>query len=152
MINAQVESFEHALPELLPLFPRHHAELGLFQDRMPLRPQFGEYVERERSGKLFLVTVRRDGAVAAYHTVQIAPGFHYGETLTGTSDMYYVVPEERGRGMVLPLFRQIERELRRRGVQVWYSGYKTHKPLGMPGVLDALGFISADTYKVRWFE
>lgn len=150
MLTTQVESFVGALPELREIFPRHHAELGLFKDRMPLRPQYGEYVERERAGKLFLVTTRKDGQIIAYHTAQVAPGFHYGDTLTGTTDMYYIVPEERGRGVVLPLFRQTERELRRRGAQVWFSGWKTHNPLNMPGVLDALGFEPADTYKTKW--
>lgn len=150
MITTQVENFVGALPELRELFPRHHAELGIFKERMPLRPQYEEYVERERAGRLFLVTVRENGSVIAYHTVQIQPGFHYGETLTGTTDMYYILPEHRGRGTVLPLFRAVEKELKRRGVQVWYCGYKTHNPLNMPGVLDALGFEPADTYKARW--
>lgn len=150
MITTQVESFISALPELRELFPHHHQELGLFQDRMPLRPQYNEYVERERSGRLFLVTVRRDGRIVAYYTAQVTPGFHYGETLTGTMDLCYVTPDERGRGLILPLMRCVERELKRRGVVIWYAGYKTHNDLQMPRLLDAWGFQSADTYRAKW--
>lgn len=150
MITAQVESFEAALPELNALFPRHWEELALFRDRMPLAPQYDEYVTRERSGRLFLVTVREGSRIAAYYTAQIAPGFHYAGTLTGTMDLTYVVPELRERGLALPLFRCVERELRRRGVQVWYSGYKAHKPNGLDQLLPVLGFEPADVYMIKW--
>lgn len=150
MITAQVESFEYALPELERIFPVHHNELGLFKDRMPLAPQYDEYIARERAGRLFLVTVRRNGKIAAYYTAQVAPGFHYKNTLTGTQDMVYVVPDERNRGLSLPLFNRVEKELQRRGVQLWYAGLKTHNPLGMPRLLDMLGFQPADTYQAKW--
>lgn len=150
MITAQIESFEQALPELRAIFPQHHAELALFKDRMPLSPQYDEYIERERAGRLFLVTVRLNGEIAGYYVAQVAPGFHYSETMTGTMDMCYVTTEQRGRGLSLPLFRCVERELRRRGVQVWYSGYKTERTFGMPGLLDLLKFGPADTYRAKW--
>ena len=150
MITAQVESFENCLPELKVLFPVHHGELGLFKGQMPLAPQYGEYVERERAGNLFLVTVRVDGNIAAYYVAQVAPGFHYEQTLTGTMDIMYVAPSYRGGGLCLPLFRAAERELKRRGVKVWYSGYKHHNPLNMPMLLLRLGFRPADVYCVKW--
>lgn len=150
MISAQIESFEAALPELLAIFPTHWAELALFRDRMPLSPQYREYIKRERAGVLFLATIRMNGRIVGYYTAQAAPGFHYESTFTATMDMVYVLPEVRDRGLALPLFRCVERELKRRGVQLWYSGFKTHNPLGMPRLLGLLGFRDADTYMARW--
>jgi GNAT superfamily N-acetyltransferase len=150
MITASIESFSRALPELQLLFPVHHRELALFQDRMPLAPQYAEYLSREAAGRLFLATVRKQGRIVAYYIAQVAPGFHYGETLTAHMDIMYVVPEERCKGYALPLMHVVEKELRRRGVAVWYSGWKTGNPLGMPRLLDRLGFAPADTYVVRW--
>lgn len=150
MISAQIESFEKALPELIELFPGHWEELAIFKDRMPLSPQYAEYIRREQQGLLFLATVRKNGKIVGYYTAQIAPGFHYKSTLTATMDMAYIVPGDRQRGLALPLFRAVERELRHRGVAVWYSGYKTSKPLGMPGILDLFGFSDADTYRAKW--
>src|SRR4051812_34395360 len=97
----------------------HHLELGIMRDAMPLDPDWAEYVSRERSGSLFLTTARRNGTISAYYVAQVRPGFHYRGTLTGTMDLCYVVPEERNRGLALPLFRHTEKELRRRGVKVW---------------------------------
>lgn len=150
MITAQVERFEDCLPELRHIFPRHWQELALFQDRMLLDPQYDEYVARERAGRLLLVTVRKDGKIAAYYTAQIAPGFHYVSTLTGTMDMLYIVPEERGRGLVMPLFKQVEKALRRRGVRLWYSGFKTAMPLELDQLLPMMGFQPADSYMAKW--
>lgn len=152
MITAQIEDFEASLSQLKPLFALHHAELALFQARMPLAPQYGEYVMRERTGTLLLATVRVDGNIAAYYTVQLAPGFHYCNTMTAHMDLCYIAQQYRNRGLALPLFRCVEKELKRRGVQIWYSGYKTHNDLRMPALLELLNFRSADTYMVKWID
>jgi L-amino acid N-acyltransferase YncA len=150
VITAQIESFEKALNELVELFPTHWEELGIFKDRMPLVPQFDEYITREREGKLFLAAVRKDGKLVGYYSVQVAPGFHYAHTLTAHMDIAYIAPEHRNRGLAIPLFRTVERELRRRGVQVWYSGCKIHNPLGMPRLHELLGFVPSDEYYAKW--
>lgn len=150
MISAQIESFEACAAELAAIFPQHWEELALFRDRMPLCPQWQEYARRERDGILFLATVRWNGRIVGYYTAQVAPGFHYGTTLTGTHDLVYVIPEARERGLALPLFRCVERELKRRGTKLWFSGYKEHNPLGMPKLLDRLGFAPADHYYAKW--
>lgn len=150
MLTAQIEPFEPAKDELAQIFLRHWEELALFRDKMPLDPQYGEYVNRNRSGVLFLATMRWDGDIVAYYIAQVAPGFHYNSTLCGIGDICYVVPEFRDRGLAYPLFRLVERELRRRGVKVWYSGWKTANPLGMDKLLPALGFGPADSYTAKW--
>lgn len=150
MITAQVESFERAIPEIRQIIDQHWQELALNKTTVPLSPQWNEYVRREREGILFLVTVRKDGEIAAYYIAQVAPGFHYSLTLTGTMDIVYVVPKYRDRGLAVPLFRAVEREMKRRCVQVWFSGYKAHNPLGMDRLLGAFGFEPADIYCVKW--
>lgn len=150
MISVQVERFVDCISELRTIFVHHHAELGIFRDTMPLDPDYGEYARRERVGQLFLTTVRRNGSIVAYYIAQVTWGFHYKSTFTGMMDIAYVVPEERNKGLALPLFRHVEQELKRRGVKVWYSGYKFHNPLGMDRLLGALGFIPADAYFVKW--
>lgn len=151
MITVQVENFRAVMPELATIFPTHWENLALFKDRMPLAPQYGEYIMREQAGTLMLVTVRRDGRIVAYYTANIRPGFHYDRTLTGTMDMMFVVPDEPAPGMVaLPLMRKVETELRRRGVDIWYSGYKTDKAKGMARLHELFGFQPADTYTAKW--
>src|SRR5580693_5513208 len=150
MLTFQVDSFEASIPELEAIFPQHHGELGLLRGLMPLAPDYVEYVRRELEGRLFMVTGRWDGRIVAYYVAQVATGFHYKTTLTGHMDIAYVIPEFRDRGLALPLFRMVERELRRRGVQAWYSGFKTANPMGMDRLHELMGFEPADTYQLRW--
>ncbi len=150
VLTAQIESVRACWPELMEIFPTHHAELALFQDRMPLAPQVDEYFRRESMGALFLATVRWNGRIAAYQITAVAPGFHYGKTLTATQDIVYVHPEMRDKGLAFPLFRLVKRELKRRGVDVWHVGYKSAKPLGLDRLLPILGFSPGDTYLCQW--
>lgn len=150
MITVQIDSFEDCIPELRPLFVVHHAELGLFKGDMPLDPDYREYVRREREGSLFLCSARQNGIIVAYYVAVVRPGFHYKSTLTGTADIYWVAPEMRGKGLALPLFRHVERELKRRGVMVWYGGNKIHNPLGADKLHELLGFTPADKYWAKW--
>jgi GNAT superfamily N-acetyltransferase len=150
MITYQVESFERALPELRVIFPTHWRELALFQDRMPLAPNFGDYITRERNGSLFLTTCRLNGHIVAYYVAFLSMGLHYSATVEARLDMVYVIPEVRNRGFVVRLFERVEAELRRRGAMIWYTGYKAHNPLGMPKLLDHLGFTEADIYRAKW--
>ena len=150
MLTFQVDSFEASQYELSRLFPTHHRELGLLRGHMPLDPDWHEYIARERAGSLFMVSGRKDGDIVAYYVANVRPGFHYKSTLTGTMDLCYVVPEMRDRGLVLPLFRTVEKELQRRGVKVWYSGYKTNNPMKLDGLHELLGFIPADSYTLKW--
>jgi GNAT superfamily N-acetyltransferase len=150
VLTFQVESFELAIPELRGIFPLHHRELALFQDRMPLDVQYHEYVVRERRGNLFLTTGRLNDRIVAYYVAQTAPGFHYGSTLCAHMDICYVLPEHRGKGLSRPLWRTVEMELRRRGVGPWYSGWKTPKAMGMDVLHEKFGFSPADTYVVKW--
>jgi L-amino acid N-acyltransferase YncA len=150
VLTFQIDSFADSIPELRAIFPEHHRELGLFRDRMPLDPDFPEYVRREAAGELLLFTGRWNGKIAAYCTVHVRPGFHYRSTMTGTTDLVYVTPEYRDRGLILPLYRKVQEELRRRGVQIWFAGWKLHNPMGMPRLHEMLGFIPADQYVVKW--
>lgn len=151
MLTFQIDSFADSIPEFKAnQFPMHHAELALFRDRMPLDPDYDEYVRRERAGELFLCSGRWNGRIAAYYVAHVRPGLHYRSTMTGTMDICYVVPEHRGRGLALPLFRMVERELKRRGAKIWYSGFKMHNTLGMPYLHELLGFMPADQYLVKW--
>jgi len=150
LISFQVEPYEDICVEIQTLNRIHWEELALFKDRMPLSPQYDVYIERDRRGELFFVTGRWNSRIVAYYCAQVNPGFHYKTTIIGIMDIIYIDPEFRQRGLIFPLMRGVQRELKRRGVQLWISGYKTHNPLGMPKVLDLLGFQSGDTYCSKW--
>ncbi|HEY8027689.1 MAG TPA: hypothetical protein VIF60_24325 [Burkholderiaceae bacterium] len=148
MITCHVESFERNLPELRMLLPGHYRELALNQDKVPLSPQFELYIARERAGELLFVTLREAGAMVGYFIGFIAPGLHYRDCLTCNMDIFYVRQDKRTGSAGVRLFRFVEKELRRRGVQRWYMGSKIHADAS--ALFKRIGAEPVETYYSKW--
>jgi GNAT superfamily N-acetyltransferase len=148
VITAHVESFEQRLPELQKLLPEHYKELALNQDQVPLDPQYGIYIERERRGELLFVTLREAGELVGYFIGFIAPGLHYRTCLTCTMDIFYVRSDKRTGSAGVRLFRFVEQELRRRGVQRWFMGSKVHADAS--ALFKRIGAAPVETYYSKW--
>lgn len=148
MITAHVESFEENLEYLKPLLPIHYKELALNQDKVPLSPQFDKYVATEKQGGLIFVTLRKAGQMVGYFIGFIAPGLHYSTCLTCQMDIFYVLPEHRGSGTGFQLFKFVEQQLKKRGVQRLFVGSKLHKDASW--LFEKLNYTPVETYYSAW--
>jgi GNAT superfamily N-acetyltransferase len=148
MLTAQVESLTDRLEEMKPLFPLHWEELALDKDKVPLDPQYDAYLARDALGEVLFVTVRGAGELVGYFVGFVAPGMHYRTCLTLTMDIFFVHPGSRGKAAGLMLFRAVEAEAKRRGVQRMFVGSKNHKDASRLFV--ALGFEPVETYHSKW--
>lgn len=148
MITIHVESFEERLEELMVLLPAHYEELALNQDKVPLSPQYEEYIRRERLGGLIFVTLRDAGEMVGYFIGFIAPGLHYSTCLTCTMDIFYVRQDKRKGGAGLRMFRFVEQELRRRGVQRWFMGSKCHADAS--ALFERIEATRVEVYYSKW--
>lgn len=147
MITAQVESLTERLEEMKPLFPMHWEELALNKDKVPLDPQYDIYLERDRRGEVLFITLRDLGELVGYFVGFIAPGLHYRTCLTLTMDIFYVRPDKRGRCGV-KLFRAVEDEAKRRGVQRMFLGSKCHADASW--LFERLGCEKVEVYFTKW--
>ena len=148
MITCHMESFEQQLEELKVLLPLHYEELALNQDKVPLAPQYHVYIERERAGGLLFVTLRQAGELVGYFIGFIAPGLHYETCLTCTMDIFYVRKDKRRGTAGVRMFRFVEKELRRRGVQRWFMGSKIHADAS--ALFKRIGAAPVETYFSKW--
>jgi hypothetical protein len=148
MITCHVESLEEQLEEMKVLLPLHYKELALNQDRVPLAPQYHVYIERERQGGLVFVTLRDAGELVGYFLGFIAPGLHYSTCLTCTMDIFYVRQDKRAGSAGLRMFRFVETELRRRGVQRWFMGSKIKADAS--ALFKRIGADPVETYYSKW--
>lgn len=148
MITCHVESFEERLAELQVLLPAHYEELALNRDKVPLSPQYGIYIARERAGELLFVTLRDAGELVGYFIGFIAPGLHYSTCLTCTMDIFYVRKDLRTGRAGINLFKFVKRELERRGVQRWFVGSKVHADAS--ALFKYLKFEPCETYYTMW--
>jgi GNAT superfamily N-acetyltransferase len=143
-----VESFEEGLAEFQPLFPIHWEELALNKDKVPLDPQYDIYIRRERAGELLFVTLRELGQPIGYFIGFIAPGLHYQTCLTCTMDIFYVHPDKRKGRAGIQLFKFVEKELLKRGVQRWFVGAKLHSDASP--LFEYLKFNRVEVYYSKW--
>lgn len=137
------------LDELKVLLPEHYKELALNQDKVPLSPRYDLYAKHEENGQLLFVTMREAGDLIGYFIGFIASGMHYSTCLTCTMDIFWVRHDKRGVGLPgVRLFRFVEKELRRRGVDRWFAGSKLHADAG--ALFRFLKFEPVETYYTKW--
>lgn len=148
MITCHVESLEEQLEEMKVLLPLHYKELALNQEHVPLSPQYHVYIERERAGSLVFVTLRDAGELVGYFLGFIAPGLHYSTCLTCTMDIFYVRQDKRTGSAGLRMFRFVETELRRRGVNRWFMGSKIKADAS--ALFERIGADPVETYYSKW--
>lgn len=148
MLTAQVESLTERLDELKPFFPLHYAELALNQQQVPLDPEYSIYLAKDAAGEMMLVTLRKAGEIVGYFVGFIGPALHYRTCLTLTMDIFYVLPEHRGDGAGFILFKEVEREAKRRGVQRMFVGSKCHKDASW--LFEKLGYEEVERFYSLW--
>jgi GNAT superfamily N-acetyltransferase len=150
MLTAQPEPFAPFLEEVKPYLPEHYKELALNQDKVPLAPQYDEYLRRDAAGAVLTVTLRGAGELVGYFVGFVFPGLHYSTCLTLITDIYWLRPDMRGNGGGVLLFKAVEREAKRRGVQRAFFGFKLHSP-APKALFDAMGYEPVETYYSAWW-
>jgi GNAT superfamily N-acetyltransferase len=147
MITCAVEPFPPFLEEVKPLLPIHWKELALYQDKVPLDPDYDAYLKLDAAGQILLVAVRKDGALIGYFVGFVRRHVHYKSWLTCGMDIFYVLPEHRG-GVGKKLFRAVEVECKRRGIHTLIVGSKLHKDASW--LFEHLGYKEVERYYQCW--
>jgi hypothetical protein len=160
MITAHIERLSDTMEELKPFFGPHWDELALDKDKVPLDPQYEEYLRRENLGGVLLSVLREAGQVVAYFVGFTAPGLHYQTCLTLTMDIFWVHPDYRDGDslealeadmLAVQLFDSVVEEAKRRGVQRVFFGSKWHKDAGeFFERYEKVKLVKSDVYYCAW--
>lgn len=138
----QVEKWSDVIGEMRPLFAEHFRELGVNQGRLAVRADEARYLELEKLGILFVITVRAEGRLVGYFTGFTMPHLHYlGAGPWAMTDMYYIQPEYRS-GSGLKLFRRFKQIARERGCRFAVTSCKVHEDHS--ALLEKLGALWTD--------
>ena len=148
MLSAQPEPFAPFLEEVKPMLPLHYEELALHKSAVPLSPQYHVYLERDAAGQVLCVTLRESGKLVGYFVGFVNPGLHYSTCLTLTPDIFFVHPDHRVGTGGLKLFRAVEREAKRRGVQRMFVGSKLHRDSSR--LFEALKYEAVEVIYSKW--
>ena len=148
MLTAQPEPFAPFLEEVKPLLPLHYEELALNRDKVPLSTQYDEYLRRDALGMVITIALRNDGKLVGYWIGFKAPGLHYSTCLTLHMDIFFVHPDYRDGSAGVKLFKAMEKEAKRQGVQRLFVGSKVHKDASR--LFEALKYTKVETTYSAW--
>lgn len=147
-LTAAPESFTACIPELKAVIGQHWEKLALDKDKVPLDPQWHVYVAKEQQGEVCFIAMRDRGALVGYAIFFIAPGLHYRTCLTAIMDIWNVLPDHEGPKALLTLWKAVETELKRRGVDRVFVGEKLHRPCGK--LYAYLGYEPVEQTYCKW--
>lgn len=148
MITFQVEKLRDRLEEIKTLLPLHWEELALNKDKVPLDPQYDIYLNREDHGELLFLTARSSGELVGYFLGFVSPGLHYKTCLTCVTDIFYIHKNHRGGLIGAKMFKAVEKELRRRGVDRWFAGSKVKADAS--ALFEFLKFEKVEIFYSKW--
>ncbi len=148
MITYQMEPWKSFIQEAKFILPRHWEELALDKDKVPLDPIYEIYDTKDSKDEVMVITVRELGKLIGYFIGFISPALHYRSCLTCTMDIFYIVPESRGSNCGFGLFKEVEKECKKRGVQRLFVGSKMHKDIAF--LFNKLGYTEVERYFTLW--
>lgn len=111
----QRETWWDCIRDIEPLLADHWREVALYQDQVPLEPDYSRYVAAENQGRLVMVTARKDGVLVGYSVFILHHHIHYKNCLVASNDVVYLRPDCRG-FVGARLLLQSENILREAGV------------------------------------
>lgn len=130
MATYAVEPWAEFKHEAAPLWDRHWDEIALDKAQIKLKIDTRAYDQMDAMGMLHVVVARDAGQIVGYHLSFVRPHFHYADSLTAYTDVYWVAPECRRGRVGINLFQFVEKTLKARGVERMYSACKLHKDVG----------------------
>lgn len=151
-LSFQAENFRSFMGELPPLLYEHWLEVALDRDKIKLDPDFEKYVTIDDAGMLSSQTMRDNGKLVGYFISIVVPHLHYRQSLTASTDVYYIDPAHR-RGLSSYRFLKfVERDLKRRGVQKHYTMRKLHLDPRIGDLWERLGYKPVELWYTKILE
>lgn len=150
MITFQVEPWSSFKTEAASLWPKHWEEVAINKDKIKLNVDFRQFDAIDSVGQLIVVVGREDGEVVGYWVGFVRPHLHYADSLTAYTDVYFVDPAYRRPRVAWRLFKAVEKELKRRGVQKVFTATKLH--LDHSRLFASLGYTETERLFTKMLE
>lgn len=121
--------YRDVIDEAKPLLAEHHKELALYQDDIPLNPDYELFGRADDAG-MAITIIARDaaGKLVGYAYYFLKKHQHYLEHAWAVSDLFWLAPEHRRLGNGKALFKFIETELTAAGADVMHTTLKVSNP------------------------
>jgi GNAT superfamily N-acetyltransferase len=125
MITYAVEDYFEVEPELKAIYPEHYEELTVSKN-FHLDPDYERYAKLAKSGILKLITCRTEYELIGYVIMMVGPTLHYKTCIVAHEDIYFLRKEYRKGRIGITLFKFVESEMKKIGVDRIVMGTKTY--------------------------
>lgn len=122
------ERYPEIIEDIKALLPLHWKELALYQDNVPLEPDYTVYARLDASNAMCIIAGRVDGKLVGYAIYVVKRHPHYTTKRWALSDIFWLAPEYRRYGSGRAMFEKVEEELKVMGVDVCHTTFKVDHP------------------------
>jgi len=147
-VQFAIETIDQVLNDMTWLWDIHWQEIALDKAKVPLNPDVDTFRALEDAGLLLIVTARDGEKMVGYHVSIVRPHLHYKHSLSAYADMYFIHPDYRQGMTGVRLFKYLEEQLRKKGVERVFQSTKLHKDVGK--LFERLGYKETERLYVKW--
>ena len=117
MIVFKREFYDDVVEDIKPLILEHWNEIALHKDKILLNPDFRRYKLIENSGKLTIITARKETELVGYSIFFLGEHIHYKHCFVATNDVLFLTKKERKGSCGIRLIKESERILKELGAK-----------------------------------
>jgi len=133
----QHEYFESVLEELKPIHQEHWNETEGYRHGIPLNPDYGYIINAERTGRLMLFTVRKEGVLVGNCMMYLTQSTHTRKWVAEEDTIFISKDHRKGR-VGIKLIQYVEKVLTKLSITEIRVTVKTVNRVG--DLLQALGY------------
>lgn len=124
------ETYDQVIDEIKPLLVEHWRELALYQEDVPLDPDYEIYRAMDAAGALAIYTIRHgaERRLVGYAIYFLRNHHHYRSAKWATSDIVLVSRDHRNLGAGNGLYDYVEADLHGLGADVMHTMTKVEHP------------------------
>lgn len=126
-IAFKIESLGLVREDILRLIDLHYEEVAQFKTVQKLDPDWDMYEAMERSGRLWVMTVRDHGTLVGYIVMIVSRALHYKTLLMASEDIHYLLPEYRKGLTGYRLIANAKRAMQEKGCKLMLMRCKAEK-------------------------
>jgi GNAT superfamily N-acetyltransferase len=138
-ITYQKEHLKDFIGEFSELLEPHMTEINVSQRLgFTFKPDYARYIKMQEAGVFVVVTCRDEKKLIGYTVFGVMPNIRYSDCKIAKEDLYYILPEYRGKGLGKKLFLVTEEALKEKGVNQIIFTTKVYKDYSQ--IFEKLGY------------